>query len=84
MNQSTYDPCLLYSNHPFGVVSIQTDNTLILRDSQFIEKEQLQLQRANFSAKEREQLSAEHSLKFNGAVIQLSNDDGSITLTQER
>jgi hypothetical protein len=33
MNQLTYDPCLLYSNYPFSVVGIQTDDTLILRDS---------------------------------------------------
>jgi hypothetical protein len=57
--------------------------TLILGDSEFIEKERLQLQKASFSAKEREQLSTEYSLKFNGGVIQLHND-GSITLTQER
>ena len=69
MNQSTYDPCLLYSNHPFGVVGIQTDDTLILGDSKFIQKEQLQLQKASFSAKECEQLSTEYNLKFNGGVI---------------
>ena len=43
MNQSTYDPCLLYSNKPFGVIGIQTDDTLILGDREFIKKEQLQL-----------------------------------------
>jgi hypothetical protein len=41
IDQSTYDPCLLYSNHPFGVIRMQTDDTLILRDSEFLEKEQI-------------------------------------------
>ena len=83
IRQSTYDPCLLYSNQPFSVVGIQTDDTLILGDYDFIDKEQAQLQKASFLAKDREQLSIENDLKFNGGVIQLQ-DDGSITLTQER
>jgi hypothetical protein len=41
IDQLTYDPCLLYSNHPFGVIRIQTDDTLILRDSEFLKKEQI-------------------------------------------
>jgi hypothetical protein len=83
MNQSTYDPCLLYSNKPFGVIRIQTDDTLILGDREFIKKEQLQLQKANFLAKEREQLSTNSDLKFNSRAIRLQ-DNSSITLTQER
>ena len=83
IDQSTYDPCLLYSNHPFGVIGMQTDDTLILRDSEFIEKEQIQLQKAGFLAKDREQLSLGNDLKFNGGAIHLQ-DDGSLTLTQER
>ena len=35
MDQSTYDPCLLYSNNPFGVVGLQTDDTLILATHDF-------------------------------------------------
>src|SRR5690242_2002347 len=35
MSQSTYDPCLLGSNdqQAFGVVALQTDDTLILADT---------------------------------------------------
>lgn len=62
---------------------MQTDDTLILGDCDFIDKEQVQLQKANFLAKDREQLSIENDLKFNGGTIQLQ-DDGSVTLTQER
>jgi hypothetical protein len=43
MEQSTYDPCLLYSNQPFGIVGLQTDNTLFVGDNTFAEKEQLGL-----------------------------------------
>ncbi len=82
MDQSTYDPCLLFSVEPFGIVGLQTDDTLFLGDAKFAEQEQEQLQKAGFSAKERECLTPTKNLKFNGGVIQLQNDG--ITLTQER
>ncbi|RFU25514.1 hypothetical protein B7463_g10820, partial [Scytalidium lignicola] len=82
MEQSTYDPCLLYSNNPFGLVGLQTDDTLFVGDPEFAQQEQVQLQKAKFLAKEREILTSEKSLKFNGGVIQLQDDE--ITLTQER
>ncbi len=82
MEQSTYDPCLLYSNNPFGIVGLQTDDTLFVGDIKFAEQEQLQLQKAGFLAKERECLTSTKGIKFNGGIIQLQ-DDG-ITLTQER
>ena len=84
MEQSTYDPCLLYSRGPsgFGVVGLQTDNTLFLADKGFAEQEQIQLQKAGFLAKDREQLQQGKDLKFNGAVVHIENS--TITLTQER
>jgi hypothetical protein len=82
MEQSTYDPCLLYSNQPFGVVGLQTDDTLFVGDDGFAEKEQLGLEKAQFLAKERERLTTTHDLKFNGGIIHA--DDTGITLTQER
>jgi hypothetical protein len=83
MKQSTYDPCLLYSIQPFGVVGLQTDDTLFVGDDDFAAQEQLQLQKAKFLAKERERLTSDHDLKFNGGIVHLEAD-GSITLTQER
>jgi hypothetical protein len=68
MDQSTYDPCLLYSNSPFGIVSLQTDDTLFLGDDVFAEQEQVQLQKARFLAKDRERLLSGNNLKFNGSV----------------
>lgn len=40
MEESTYDLCLLYSSGPFGVMGIQTDDTLILIDNNFTGKEE--------------------------------------------
>ena len=82
MNQSTYDPCLLYTNQPFGVVGLQTDDTLFLADKGFAEQEQIQLQKAGFMAKDREQLQQGKDLKFNGAVVHRENTKNTITLTQ--
>ena len=46
MTPSTYDPCLLYTdkNTPsFGVIGLQTDDSLILADKIFAEAENTQL-----------------------------------------
>jgi hypothetical protein len=48
-----YDPYLLQSNKPFGIVGLQTNNTLFLADEIFIEVEQNKLYKAKFMAKER-------------------------------
>ena len=69
MIQSTYDPCLLYSIEPFGLVGLQTDNTLFLGTEKFAEQEQIQLDKAGFLAKKQEQLTTINNLKFNGGII---------------
>jgi hypothetical protein len=53
MVTSTYDLCLLISstNDSFGVVAIQTDDTLILRDTWFIDLKEYELQKAKLLAK---------------------------------
>lgn len=35
MEESTYDLCLLYNSKLFGIMEIQTNNILILADSNF-------------------------------------------------
>jgi hypothetical protein len=82
MSQSAYDPCLLYTNNGFGVVGLQTDDTLLLADEPFAESEEMRLKEARFLAKEREKLTHSTPIKFNGGHIRLEKD--SITLTQER
>jgi hypothetical protein len=74
IEQSTYDPCLLQSNTPFTIVGLQTDNTLFLVDNTFAEAKETKLKRAGFVAKEREQLTVDTPLKFNGGLIQLLLD----------
>jgi hypothetical protein len=71
MTQSTYDPCLLYrlEGTEFGVVGLQTDDTLFLADPRFAMAEQSMLEKAQFLAKERECLSTETPLKFNGGLV---------------
>jgi hypothetical protein len=81
IEQSTYDPCLLYSKQPFGIVGLQTDNTLFVGTNDFAKTEQLKLQEAKFLAKERECLTVDYDLKFNGGIIH--TDTTGITLIQE-
>jgi hypothetical protein len=72
MTQSTYDPCLMYSTTTaFGLVGLQTDDTLIVADDPFAKAEEDELRRAGLMAKKREQLTKEHSLQFNGSNITL-------------
>ena len=79
MTQSTYDPCLLHtSTDGFGLVGLQTDDTLFLADADFARNEETKLQKAKFLAKEREQLTTQHPIKFNGGQINLQSN-GSIT-----
>src|SRR5450432_4009543 len=88
MEQSTYDLCLLHCKEPFGLVGLQTDDTLFLVDSAFVMRESDGLAKAQFAAKEREQLTAIIPIKFNGGIIKLANGTSptsyDITLTQER
>jgi hypothetical protein len=85
LKASTYDPCLLHttSNSNFGLVGLQTDDTLILGTETFIQLEKQQLNKAKLLAKPLQQLAIDTSLRFNGGVISLQTTS-SITLTQER
>ena len=83
MNQSTYDPCLLYTNsNGFGIVGLQTNDILFLTDKTFVEAKEARLQEIKFLAKEREKLILNTPIKFNGGYIKQEKD--SIALTQER
>ena len=53
MAVSTYDPCLLHTlTNGFGLVGLQTDDTLFLADPEFAQAEEHKLQQANFLAKD--------------------------------
>jgi hypothetical protein len=79
MQQSTFDPCLLHSNNPFGLVGLQTDDTLLLANKKLADLEEDELQKAGFLAKDREQLTIDTPLKFNSGLIQLLPDGISLT-----
>ena len=69
MDQSIYNPCLFYNNKPFKIISLQTDNILFFIDDTFAKTEQSKLYKAEFMAKEREQLIINIPIKFNGGLI---------------
>ena len=71
MTTSTYDPCFLISTteDQFGVVGMQTDDTIILADERFSTLEEDELVKAKFLAKPKEKLTAELLLIFNDCVL---------------
>ena len=83
MTTSSYDPCLLITttDDALGVVGMQTDDTLILGCTKFVQLEDDELQKARIMAKPVEQLSYETPLMFNGCVVR--QDGKGISLTQK-
>jgi hypothetical protein len=53
METSTYDSCLLFRNDNthFGIIGLQTDDTLIVADEQFASVEEEKVQKARFECK---------------------------------
>lgn len=82
MTESTYDSCFLYSNQPFAMIGLQTDDTLIFAADEFATREEEAIQAAKIMTKPRECLNASHPIKFNGVKIKLESD-GSIYLNHE-
>jgi hypothetical protein len=83
---STFDSCLLhivgFINQNFGIVRLQTDDTLILADEDFVTLEENELIRARLTFKKREKLISTISIKFNDDLIFLS--DNFLLLTQSK
>jgi hypothetical protein len=85
MIESTFDPCLLHTESiHFGVIDIQTDDTLILADDEFATLEENELTRAHLTSKKREKLNLTTSIKFNGGLISLADKGNSLLLTQPK
>jgi hypothetical protein len=81
MIESTFDSCLLHIEFiHFGVIDIQTDDTLILADDEFVALEEKKLARAHLTSKKREKLNLIISIKFNDELIILANDDNDKSL----
>ncbi|EED18954.1 hypothetical protein TSTA_126620 [Talaromyces stipitatus ATCC 10500] len=84
MVTSTYDPCLLITTNKdaFGVVGMQTDDTLFLASEHFAILEDEELKKAKLMAKPRDKLSLASNLIFNGCSLTLESD-GTIALLQK-
>ncbi len=89
MIESTFDSCLLHINQiefiefirkNFGIVRLQTDDTLILADDEFAALEENELARARLTFKKREKLNLIISIKFNDELIILADDDNDKSL----
>lgn len=83
MQTSTYDPCLLISKPRatgFGIVGMQTDDTLGLSDRAFADNDAKELR---FKAKDKQVLNIDNSIDFNGCIVKI-DDNGTITLRQKK
>ncbi len=85
MLESSYNFCLLWVSSPsigFGVVRLQTNDTLILADKIFATAEKVKLQKVKLLTKACNQLTIDHPIKLNGGFITLATEH-SIYLNQE-
>jgi hypothetical protein len=64
----------------FEVVDLQTDDTVILADDEFVALEENELARAHLTFKKREKFNLIISIKFNNELIILANDDNDKSL----
>jgi len=76
MEPSAYDPCLLITKagKPFGMTGLQTDDTLMLGEPAFMALEEAELKRAQFRAKERQDLTGGSTGDFNGCRLSFDHD----------
>ncbi|KHJ30532.1 hypothetical protein EV44_g3546 [Erysiphe necator] len=76
MTQSTFDPCLLHTNKKglFGVVGIQTDDTLFIGNEEFIRLEQDEIIKSQIVTKPVDKLMSNKNLTFNGGIINLGEN----------
>ena len=72
MQQSTYDSCLLYTSNKgknFEIVGLQIDDILIFGNEIFANSENFHFHEIKLLAKDRDQFTFKHSLKFNDVYI---------------
>jgi hypothetical protein len=81
---STYDPCLLITTtkDAFGIVGIQTNDTLILASDEFSQKKNSELTQANLRAKPKTTLTSDEPIIFNKGVLSIEGD--TVMLRQKR
>ena len=73
-----YNPCLLITTidkEAFGIVGIQTNNTLILGIEQFLATKDIKLEKANFQVKPKSRLTTNLPIIFNRGVTTLNSSE---------
>ena len=71
MKKSTYDSCLLYNHESFGIVEMQTNDTLLLAIDDFANKKEKAVKSTKILIKNRSCFTSINSIKFNDMKIQL-------------
>ena len=83
MQQFTYDSCLLYiCNKGFEIVELQIDDILIFENEIFANFENFHFHEIKLLAKDRDQFTFKHFLKFNDVYIKQKKN--SFHLNQDR
>jgi hypothetical protein len=74
MDTFIYNLCLLITtiNSIFRIISIQTDNIIILRNKYFLAQEKHELTQANYITKSKKKLLAVILLLFNSYMLSLN------------
>jgi hypothetical protein len=68
---SIYDLCFLIITNKdiFGIISIQTDDIIILVNKRFLAREEEELKQAKYTTKPKEKLTVVNPLLFNSCVL---------------
>jgi hypothetical protein len=85
MRMSTFDPCLLVTEGPaesFGLVGMQTDDTLVLGTPAFSAREEKKIQKAKIVCKPKTTLTPTSPIDYNGTRLSL-HEDGSLDVNQK-
>ncbi|KAI1004025.1 hypothetical protein K3495_g4184 [Podosphaera aphanis] len=84
LNESTYDPCLLWTNIDdyFSIVGLQTDDTLFLVNESFADAEQNSLKKAQFLAKDHGVITLTQERQCNN--ISIVESDKRLSITSSR
>src|ERR1700679_357206 len=71
-----FNPCFLITTTgtPFGIISMQINNTIILGNNQFLTLKKDKLVKANLIVKLKEKLNLITLLLFNGCILSLNKD----------
>ena len=71
-----FDPCFLITTTgtPFGIINMQINNIIILKNDQFLALKEDKLVKVNLIAKLKEKLNLTTLLLFNGCIFSLNKD----------